>query len=71
MGIIYDIEQDAFFKKGEKKGEAQGIETGSKTTKRVIAINLLRSGKLSLEEIAEVSELSLQEIKKIAQELDA
>jgi len=57
MGIVYDIEQDAFFKKGLYKKA------------REVAINLLQNQKLTLEEIAEVSGLSLEEVQKIQQEM--
>ncbi len=57
MGIIYDIEKDAFFKKGELRKA------------RKVVVNLIKANKLSLEEIAEVSELSLEEVKSIAQEM--
>ena len=57
MGIVYDIEQDAFFKKGIHKKA------------REIVTNLLQTQKLTLEEIAEVSGLSLEEVQKIQQEM--
>ena len=65
MGIIYDIEKDAFF----KKGEIRGMEKGEIRKARKVVVNLIKANKLSLEEIAEVSELSLEEVKSIAQEM--
>jgi len=61
MGIVYDIEQDAFFKKGVLKGLHKKA--------REVAINLLQNQKLTLEEIAEVSGLSLKEVQKMQQEM--
>ena len=56
MGIIFDMEQDAFFKKGiDKKA-------------REVASTMLRLGKYTLEEIAQVSGLSLEEIKEMAED---
>ena len=77
MGIIYDIEKDAFFKKGEIRGMEKGLEEGMEKglekgeirKARKVVVNLIKANKLSLEEIAEVSELSLEEVKKIAQEM--
>ena len=65
MGIVYDIEQDAFFKKGIQKGELKGIHKKA----REVVTNLLQTQKLTLEEIAEVSGLSLEEVQKIQQEM--
>ena len=61
MGIIYDIEKDAFFKKGQKQGENKKA--------RMVVINLLKTNKLSIGEIAEVSGLSLEGIQEIAREI--
>ena len=57
MGITYDIEKDAFFKSGIKKGINK------------VVINLFKANKLSLEEIAQVSELSIEEVKNIIKEI--
>ena len=64
MGIIFDMEQDAFFKKGEKKGEKRGEKRGIDKKAREVADTILRLGKYTLEEIAQVSGLSLEEIKQ-------
>mgnify|MGYP001093442448 CR=1 FL=1 len=65
MGIVYDIEKDAFF----KKGEARGFEKGKNEKTRRVVINLFKINKLSVEEIAKISELSLEEVNKIIKEL--
>ncbi len=64
MGIIFDMEQDAFFKKGEKRGEKRGIDKKA----REVADTMLHLGKYTLEEIAQVSGLTLEEIKEMAED---
>ena len=61
MGITYDIEKDAFFKSGVEKGETKKAQK--------VVINLFKANKLSLEEIAQVSELSIEEVKNIIKEI--
>jgi len=58
---IIDIKEDAK-NEGKLEGRLEGISEG--VTK--VALNLIKSGKMSLEEIANITELSLDEIKKIA-----
>jgi predicted transposase/invertase (TIGR01784 family) len=50
--------------KGEAKGEAKGI---AETTKK-LALNLLRIG-MSLEQISEVTELSLEQVQALEKEI--
>ena len=73
MGITYDIEKDAFFKKGEirgiEKGIKKGIEKGEIKKATKVVINLFKANKLSLEEIAQVAELSIEEVKRIIEKL--
>ncbi len=69
MGITYDIEKDAFFKSGVEKGETIGIKKGETKKAQKVVINLFKANKLSLEEIAQVSELSIEEVKKIVTEI--
>ena len=61
MGITYDIEKDAFFKSGVEKGETKKAQK--------VVINLFKANKLSLEEIAQVSELSIEEVKNIVKDI--
>ena len=80
MALTYDIEKDAFYqtglKKGMEKGIKQGIEKGEQrgekkgmekaTTKMIIG--LLKSEKLSLQEIADIAHISLEQVKAIAEQ---
>ena len=58
--------------KGEAKGEAKGIAKGEAKgkaeTARKIALNLLGIG-MSLEQIAQVTELSIEEVRVLQQEI--
>jgi predicted transposase/invertase (TIGR01784 family) len=49
---------------GEAKGEAKGKAEGKAETTRKLALNLLRIG-MNLEQIAEVTELSLEEVQAL------
>ena len=58
MAFTYDIEKDAFFKRGKEKGRLEGKES--------TAINLLKLGKFTYEEIAQITDLTLEQIETIA-----
>jgi predicted transposase/invertase (TIGR01784 family) len=49
---------------GEAKGKAEGKVEGKAETTRKLALNLLRIG-MNLEQIAEVTELSLEEVQAL------
>jgi len=53
---------------GEAKGQAKGKAEGKTETTRKLALNLLRIG-MSLEQIAEVTELSLEQVQALQQEI--
>lgn len=72
MALTYDIEKDAFYQTGLKKGMEKGIEKGEqrgieKATAKMI-IGLLKSEKLSLQEIADIAHISLEQVKAIAEQ---
>ncbi len=52
-------------------GRNEGIDIGLERGRKETAVNLLRSGKLTLEEIAECAKLSLAEVTAIASTLPA
>jgi len=64
--VIY---QD-ILEEGEAKGEAKGKAEGRAETTRKLAINLLRIG-MNLEQIAEVTELSLEQVRALQQEIQS
>jgi predicted HTH domain antitoxin len=61
MGLTYDIEKDAFYKRGVKKGVQK--------EKTYMVVGLLKSGKMTLQEIATLARISVAEVQKIADKL--
>ena len=49
----------------------EGMKQGAKRKAEDIAMNLIEQGQLTLEVIASVTELSLEEVKKLAEEQSA
>jgi predicted transposase/invertase (TIGR01784 family) len=64
--VIY---QD-ILEEGEAKGKAEGEAKGKAETTRKLAINLLRIG-INLEQIAEVTELSVEQVQALQQEIQS
>ena len=63
MAIIYDVENDVFFRKGIEKGETQGMD------KLVKLMTLMKSGKYTLAEMAQMCDLSLEKAKAFAKKI--
>ena len=61
MPIEFDIETDYLFQKGEIKGEIKGKQKG----KQEIVTNMLSSGQLTAEQIANFTGVDLQEVIRI------
>jgi flagellar biosynthesis/type III secretory pathway protein FliH len=67
------VERDEGFKEGLKeglneglkKGIEQGLNEGLTESMRAIALRMLDAGKYALDEIAQISGLSLDEVKKL------
>ena len=53
-----------------EEGEAKGEAKGRAETTRKLAINLLRIG-MNLEQIAEVTELSVEQVRALQQEIQS
>jgi hypothetical protein len=64
MAILVDFENDIFFRKGFEKGETQGMD------KLVKLMTLMKSGKYTLVEIAQMCDLSLEKVKSCAERLE-
>ena len=69
MGLTYDIEKDAFYKRGMVKGKKEGKQEGVQEEKTYMVVGLLKSGKMSLQEIATLARISVAEVQKIADKL--
>ncbi len=64
MALDYDIRKDLRYQQGMQKGLEKGLEEKDK-----MILAFLKIGKLSMEEIANAAEVSLDYVKKIAEEL--
>ncbi|WP_299457305.1 hypothetical protein [uncultured Microscilla sp.] len=114
MALTYDIEKDAFYQKGVKKGREEGVkegreegikkgreegvkegreegikkgreegikkgreegvkegrEEGKKEEKTALILGLLKSGKITLQEIAYLTKITIAEVQKIADQIE-
>ena len=59
---------DEGIEKGIARGIVKGIARGIEQGRAEVAINMLRTGLLPPEQIAQVTGLSLEEIRKLAEE---
>ena len=73
MALDYDIIKDLSVQQGSEESYEdafrRGYKQGLKETLDEIILNLLKNGKLSIDEIAEVANVSLDYVKKIAESL--
>ena len=65
MGLTYDIEKDTFYRRGIVKGKKEGKQE----EKTYMVVGLLKSGKMTLQEIATLARISVAEVQKIADKL--
>jgi len=66
--VIYQEILEEGEAKGIAKGEAEGEAKGKAETARKVALNLLGIG-MSLEQVAQVTELSLEQVRVLQQEM--
>ncbi|HLO84918.1 MAG TPA: Rpn family recombination-promoting nuclease/putative transposase [Nostocaceae cyanobacterium] len=67
--VIYQEILEEGEAKGEARGKAEGEARGKAEATRKFAVNLLRIG-MSLEQIAELTELSIEEVQAIQKEIE-
>ncbi len=65
MTLNYDVEQDFWYQEGIEKGIEKGMEKGEEKEKTAIILRLLKSDKLTLEEIASVAEVSVDYVRQL------
>ena len=69
MPIEIKLEETYLFKKGEEKGkvlgEKRGEERGEKKNRDKIILTMLKKKKFSIEEIAEITEVSVEYVKEL------
>jgi len=73
MPITFDIEKDSFYQEGLEKGLERGMEKGMEKgmvkSRTIIITNLLKTGGLSISQIATIAETSVAEVEKVAEKL--
>ena len=67
MAIFVDVENDIFFRKGFEKGIKQGETQGM--DKLMKLMTLMKSGKYTLAEMAQMCDLSLEKAKAFAKKI--
>jgi hypothetical protein len=66
----YDLEKDIFYKRGLQEGIEEGWEEGREALQRSVITNMLQSGILTIEQIADFSGASVEMVQAIQAELD-
>jgi predicted transposase/invertase (TIGR01784 family) len=70
MALKYNIKEDLRYKEGLEDGLEKGVEEGKLAERKKLIIQLLKSGKLSAQEIAESLEVEFAEVEAIQKELE-
>ena len=70
MALNYDIRKDLRFQQGLEQGLEQGEKKGKKKNRDKMILALLKKGKLSREEIAEVAEVSVEYVDNLAKAIE-
>ena len=65
-GQLIQTEAKAILNQGISQGISMGISQGISECKKEIALRMLKMGKLTIEEIAEYSALSVAEVEQLA-----
>ena len=65
-GALIDTSARRILNQGIKQGINQGINQGITETKKRTALNMLKRGKMTIEEIAEDTGLSVPEVEQLA-----
>ena len=74
MPIEIKLEETYLFKKGEEKGkilgEKRGEKRGEKKNRDKIILTMLKKNKYSIEEIAEIAEVSVEYVKELVKNIE-
>jgi predicted transposase YdaD len=65
MPIEIKLEETFLFKKGEEKGKILGEKRGKKKNRDKMILTMLKKNKYSIEEIAEIAEVSVEYVKEL------
>lgn len=66
-GALLETEARTILNQGISQGIGQGINQGKNEAKKETALRMLKRGKLTLEEVAEYSGLSISEVRQLAE----
>ncbi len=70
MNITYDITKDVLYQEGIEKGIEKGIERGIEKGKRGVILKMLKSGTLTVAQIAEFTEVSEKYVKQLEKKIN-
>ena len=65
LAEIFKLEREEGEQKGREEGRAEGREKGRKEAQQYFAKKLLITNNMSVEQIAELTELTVDEVEKI------
>lgn len=72
MGLIYNITEDYLYRegleKGIEKGREEGMERGVEKEKKEMVIRMLTDKTLSMEKIAQLADVTIDYVRKVAKE---
>jgi predicted transposase/invertase (TIGR01784 family) len=69
MPIEFDINKDVVYQKGKAEGRSEGRSEGLSEGKKMVIVEMLKDGSLSLQKIATYARVSVDEVVAIQQEI--
>lgn len=69
MPIEFDINKDVIYQKGKSEGKSEGLSEGLSEGKKIVIVEMLKDGTLSLQKIATYAKVSVDEVVAIQQEI--
>jgi hypothetical protein len=66
---LFKLGQEEGLKLGEKRGEKRGEKLGEKKNRDNMILALIKKGKMSLEDIAEVAQVDIEYVKEISKKI--
>ena len=61
-GKVLELESDQLIEQGKQQGKQQGLELGRLENQMATAVKMLQVGKYTIEEIADISGLTVKKI---------
>lgn len=61
-GKVLELESDKLIEQGKQQGKQQGLELGRLENQMATVVKMLQAGKYALEEIADISGLTIEKI---------